>query len=115
MIKEFIAHTRMIKFRTVGIAHWLVMIGFGGMLLFFRGVRTGHQPRVPLVDHRCHLRLAPVGRDLGIGNVVGIVTLIVIRQLNHPRVPERISRFSGSRFVLPFTRSRRSCWSRAWA
>jgi hypothetical protein len=28
MIIEFIAHTRMNKFRSVGWAHWLVMIGF---------------------------------------------------------------------------------------
>ena len=35
---------------------------------------------------------------LGIATVVGIIVLIVIRQLNHPRVPERLSRFGGSRF-----------------
>ena len=28
MVIEFIAHTRMAKFRTVGWAHWLVMVGF---------------------------------------------------------------------------------------
>ncbi len=36
---------------------------------------------------------------LGIGTVVGILTLIVIRQLNHPRIPERLSRFAGSKFT----------------
>ncbi|NED70753.1 hypothetical protein G3I15_58520, partial [Streptomyces sp. SID10244] len=35
---------------------------------------------------------------LGLGTVIGIVVLMVIRQLNHPRVPERLSRFTGSRF-----------------
>ena len=28
MLKEFVGHTRMVKFRTVGWAHWLVMFGF---------------------------------------------------------------------------------------
>lgn len=28
MVVEFLAHTRMNKFRTVGWAHWLVMVGF---------------------------------------------------------------------------------------
>ncbi|AZG47577.1 hypothetical protein D7316_04189 [Gordonia insulae] len=99
MIKEFIAHTRMTKFRTVGWAHWLVMIGFlGGFLLWFEAYGQS-------IDPEFHW---PVFGDwfiwhlwdelLGIGTVVGILVLIAIRQLNHPRVPERLSRFSGSRF-----------------
>ncbi len=36
MLIEFIAHTRMNKFRTVGWAHWLVMVGFlAGFILYF--------------------------------------------------------------------------------
>ena len=36
MLIEFIAHTRMNKFRSVGWAHWLVMVGFlAGFILYF--------------------------------------------------------------------------------
>ncbi|MCS3880822.1 4Fe-4S dicluster domain-containing protein [Gordonia amarae] len=104
MIKEFIAHTRMIKFRTVGIAHWLVMIGFlCGMLLFFEAYGQAINPEFhwPIIGDTFGWHLWD--EILGIGTVVGIVTLIVIRQLNHPRIPERISRFSGSRFVPAYT------------
>ncbi|HEY5854141.1 MAG TPA: Fe-S oxidoreductase, partial [Aldersonia sp.] len=99
MLIEFIAHTRMVKFRTVGWAHWLVMIGFlGGAMLWFEAYGQtfdasfhwpifGAWPVYHLWDEL-----------LGIGTVVGILTLITIRQLNHPRLPERLSRFSGSKF-----------------
>jgi Fe-S oxidoreductase len=99
MLKEFIAHTRMVKFRTVGWAHWLVMVGFlGGFLLWFEAYGQS-------IDPEFHW---PVFGDwfiwhlwdelLGIGTVVGILVLMAIRQLNHPRTPERLSRFSGSNF-----------------
>ncbi|MGW0177233.1 (Fe-S)-binding protein [Rhodococcus sp. NPDC003322] len=99
MIVEFIAHTRMAKFRTVGWAHWLVMIGFlGGFLLWFEAYGQTFNPEFhwPLFGNTWVWHLWD--EILGIGTVVGIVTLIVLRQLNHPRVPERLSRFSGSKF-----------------
>ncbi|MDV7101050.1 (Fe-S)-binding protein [Gordonia amicalis] len=99
MIKEFIAHTRMVKFRTVGWAHWLVMIGFmGGALLWFEAYGQSINPEFhwPLFGDTFAWHLWD--ELLGIGTVVGIMVLIVIRQMNHPRVPERLSRFSGSRF-----------------
>ncbi|MCX4096260.1 (Fe-S)-binding protein [Nocardia sp. alder85J] len=100
MIVEFLAHTRMNKFRTVGWAHWLVMIGFlGGFILYFEAYGQTFDPTFhwPWFGnwHLYHL----LDEVLGIGTVVGIVVLIVIRQLNHPRVPARLSRFTGSRFV----------------
>ena len=53
MIVEFAAHTKMVKFRTVGWAHWLVMIGFAGFLVYAsRRLRPDLQPRVPLASHR---------------------------------------------------------------
>ncbi len=39
---------------------------------------------------------------LGLGTVIGITTLIVIRQLNHPRLPARLSRFGGSNFKAAY-------------
>ncbi|SDD27050.1 (Fe-S)-binding protein [Rhodococcus tukisamuensis] len=99
MIVEFIAHTRMQKFRTVGWAHWLVMIGFlGGMLLWFEAYGQTFNPEFhwPIFGDTWMWHLWD--EILGIGTVVGILTLIVIRQLNHPRIPERLSRFGGSKF-----------------
>ncbi|GAB20345.1 putative iron-sulfur binding reductase, partial [Gordonia effusa NBRC 100432] len=104
MMKEFIAHTRMVKIRTVGIAHWLVMIGFlGGFVLFFEAYGQAIDPEFhwPIFGDTFGWHLWD--ELLGIGTVIGIVTLIVIRQLNHPRVPERLSRFSGSRFLPAYT------------
>ncbi|WP_280400078.1 (Fe-S)-binding protein [Nocardia carnea] len=99
MLVEFLAHTRMNKFRTVGWAHWLVMIGFlGGAILWFEAYGQTFDPAFhwPIIGNTAAYHLWD--EILGIGTVVGIVTLIVIRQLNHPRVPERLSRFSGSAF-----------------
>jgi len=99
MMKEFVAHTRMNKFRTVGWAHWLVMIGFllGSIVAMEAYIQTfnpeGHWPIIggTAVYHF-------IDELLGIGTVVGIIALVIIRQLNHPRVPARMSRFGGSNF-----------------
>ncbi|MDO3651093.1 (Fe-S)-binding protein, partial [Nocardia mangyaensis] len=100
MIVEFLAHTRMNKFRTVGWAHWLVMIGFmGGAMLWFEAYGQTFDPKFhwPIIGDTAIYHLWD--EILGIGTVVGISALIIIRQLNHPRVPERLSRFSGSKFA----------------
>ncbi|MBL1072940.1 4Fe-4S dicluster domain-containing protein [Nocardia sp. 2] len=100
MMVEFIAHTRMNKFRTVGWAHWLVMIGFlAGFILWFEayGQVFDGSFHWPIIGNWGIYHL--MDEILGIGTVVGIVVLIVIRQLNHPRIPARLSRFSGSKFA----------------
>lgn len=100
MIVEFLAHTRMNKFRTVGWAHWLVMIGFlGGAMLWFEAYGQTFDPAFhwPIIGNTAIYHLWD--EILGIGTVVGILTLIILRQLNHPRLPERLSRFSGSKFA----------------
>ncbi|NMM92618.1 Fe-S oxidoreductase, partial [Rhodococcus sp. SRB_17] len=99
MVIEFIAHTRMAKFRTVGWAHWLVMIGFAlGMFVAMEAYIQTFNPASgwPIVSTWPIYHF--VDELLGLGTVIGITTLIVIRQLNHPRTPERLSRFSGSNF-----------------
>ncbi|GAA5045283.1 heterodisulfide reductase-related iron-sulfur binding cluster [Nocardia callitridis] len=99
MLVEFLVHTRMAKFRTVGWAHWLVMIGFmGGFILWFEAYGQTFDPEFhwPIFGDWAIYHLWD--EILGIGTVLGIGTLMVIRQLNHPRVPERLSRFSGSKF-----------------
>ncbi|MVU80130.1 4Fe-4S dicluster domain-containing protein [Nocardia sp. ET3-3] len=100
MFVEFIAHTRMNKFRTVGWAHWLVMIGFLlGFILWFEAYGQIFDPEFhwPIIGSWGIYHL--VDEILGIGTVVGILVLMAIRQLNHPRVPARLSRFSGSKFA----------------
>ncbi|MFF0458078.1 (Fe-S)-binding protein [Nocardia africana] len=99
MLVEFIAHTRMNKFRTVGWAHWLVMIGFiTGAILWFEAYGQTFDPEFhwPIIGNWGVYHFWD--ELMGIGTVVGILTLITIRQLNHPRVPQRLSRFSGSKF-----------------
>ncbi|MEV5648264.1 (Fe-S)-binding protein [Nocardia sp. NPDC052254] len=100
MLVEFIAHTRMNKFRTVGWAHWLVMVGFlAGAQFWFEAYGQTFKPTFawPIIGNTWWFHLGD--EVLGIATVVGIVALIIIRQLNHPRVPQRLSRFSGSKFA----------------
>ncbi|MGV9860270.1 heterodisulfide reductase-related iron-sulfur binding cluster [Gordonia sp. NPDC003425] len=99
MLKEFVAHTRMVKFRTVGWAHWLVMFGFLiGAIFWFEAYGQIFDPHFhwPVIGAWNVYIFAD--EVLGLGTVIGITALIIIRQINHPRVPARLSRFSGSKF-----------------
>lgn len=99
MLKEFVGHTRMTKFRTVGWAHWLVMFGFLiGAIFWFEAYGQIFDPHFhwPIIGSWSIYIFAD--EILGLGTVIGILTLMIIRQLNHPRVPQRLSRFAGSRF-----------------
>ncbi|RRQ29095.1 4Fe-4S dicluster domain-containing protein [Rhodococcus sp. Eu-32] len=103
MVVEFLAHTKMVKFRTVGWAHWLVMIGFMlGAVVWFEAYGQTFNPEFhwPLVGNTAVYHF--LDEILGLGTVIGITTLIIIRQLNHPRKPERQSRFAGSRFQAAY-------------
>ncbi|MCA2209604.1 (Fe-S)-binding protein [Nocardia rosealba] len=103
MIKEFAAHTRMVKFRTVGWAHWLVMVGFMlGFVTVFQAQGQIFSPTFtwPLVGNTFVYHL--LDELLALGTIIGAIVLIVIRQLNHPRVPARQSRFSGSNFFAAY-------------
>ena len=103
MVVEFLAHTKMVKFRTVGWAHWLVMIGFMlGAIVWFEAYGQTFNPEFhwPIVGDTAAYHL--IDELLGLGTVIGITTLIIIRQLNHPRKPERQSRFAGSGFKAAY-------------
>ncbi|OZC83809.1 Fe-S oxidoreductase [Rhodococcus sp. 06-412-2C] len=103
MIIEFAAHTKMVKFRTVGWAHWLVMIGFMvGSVFWFEAYGQTFNPEFhwPIVGDTAIYHL--MDEILGLGTVIGVTTLIIIRQLNHPRKPERQSRFAGSGFKAAY-------------
>ncbi|GAA3007547.1 (Fe-S)-binding protein [Actinokineospora diospyrosa] len=99
LVKEFAAHTRMNKFRHVGPWHWLVMWGFLiGSAALFEAYGEVFVPTWgwPVLDHwnLWHLLM----ELLGVATVVGGVALVLIRQLNHPRRADRLSRFQGSNF-----------------
>lgn len=103
MVVEFLAHTRMNKFRTVGWAHWLVMVGFLlGAIVWFEAYGQTFDPEFhwPLIGGTAVYHF--IDEILGLGTVIGIVTLIIIRQLNHPRQPGRMSRFTGSDFKAAY-------------
>ncbi|OQO90598.1 Fe-S oxidoreductase [Saccharomonospora piscinae] len=99
LVKEFAAHTRMNKFRSVGPWHWLVMWGFLlGSLSVFEAYGEVFVPHFtwPIIGHWSLWQL--LLELLGLGTVIGGVALAVIRQLNHPRRADRQSRFAGSNF-----------------
>ncbi|MRH87790.1 4Fe-4S dicluster domain-containing protein, partial [Nocardia sp. SYP-A9097] len=103
VVVEVGAHTRMNRFRTVGWAHWLVMVGFLlGMVFYFESYGQTFDPEFhwPIVGETFGYRL--LEEILSFGTVIGIVVLIVIRQLNHPRRPARLSRFGGSNFLAAY-------------
>ncbi|MFD4635568.1 Fe-S oxidoreductase, partial [Streptomyces sp. NPDC058473] len=98
VVREFLGHTRMNKWGIVGVAHWFVAVGFFTLLLTIVNA-VGQLFRADW--------LLPVIGDwtpynvfvefIGTMTVLGILTLIVIRQLNRPDSPERKSRFAGSK------------------
>jgi len=99
LIVEFAAHTKMNKKRSVGPAHWFVMWGFLiGSLAWFEAYGETFNPEFhwPLFGAWAPWLL--LTEILGVGTVLGGLVLIAIRQRNHPRDPERISRFAGSNF-----------------
>ncbi|MBE1580624.1 (Fe-S)-binding protein [Amycolatopsis roodepoortensis] len=99
LIKEFAAHTRMNKVKSVGPAHWLVMWGFLlGSLTVFEAYGEVFVPTWgwPILDDWSLFHL--LMELLGVGTIVGILVLIGIRQKNHPRRADRQSRFQGSNF-----------------
>ncbi|HVK22834.1 MAG TPA: (Fe-S)-binding protein [Actinokineospora sp.] len=99
LVTEFAAHTRMNKFRHVGLAHWMVMWGFLiGSAALFEAYGEVFVPTWgwPILDHwnLWHLLM----ELLGLATIAGGVALAVVRQLNHPRRADRQSRFQGSNF-----------------
>jgi Fe-S oxidoreductase len=96
--KEFFGHTRMNRWGIVGFAHWFVAIGFFTLVLtlvnafgqLFRADWT-----LPLIG--TWLPYEMFVEFIGLMTAAGILTLIVIRQLNRPSGAGRKSRFTGSK------------------
>jgi Fe-S oxidoreductase len=99
MLMETFLHTRMFQWRWVGVMHWFVYFGF---IILSSAVATGF---VQLFDPKWQLPIIGhwfvyewVCEGIGVLSTVGIVFLIVYRQLRHPRELGRGSRFFGSTF-----------------
>ncbi|QEV19217.1 (Fe-S)-binding protein [Streptomyces alboniger] len=97
VVKEFLGHTRMNRWGIVGVAHWFVAVGFFSLLLTIVnaiGQLFKADWMLPIIGEWAPYNVFV--EFLGTMTVLGIVTLIVIRQLNRPGKPGRKSRFAGS-------------------
>jgi Fe-S oxidoreductase len=97
MLVETLGHTRMLKWTHVGVFHWLVMVGFGGLFLALveaYGEVWNPAFHLPLIGQWGPYSL--LVELLGLGTVLGIAVLAVYRQVNNPRRTGRASRFYGS-------------------
>ncbi|MFG3174734.1 (Fe-S)-binding protein [[Kitasatospora] papulosa] len=97
--KEFLGHTRMNRWGIVGVAHWFVAVGFFSLLLtIVNAVGQLFQADwlLPIVGEWAPYNVFV--EFIGTMTVLGILVLIVIRQLSRPDKPGRKSRFAGSNF-----------------
>ncbi len=103
LLREFLGHTRMSRLPVVAVAHWFTMVGFG--VLFFTLVTAFGQLvepswALPLLGHFPPYEW--VTEVFAWGGLLGILTLMTIRQRHHPRRAPgehgRTSRFFGSTF-----------------
>ncbi|KAB7848325.1 (Fe-S)-binding protein [Streptomyces mobaraensis] len=97
VVKEFLGHTRMNKWGVVGVAHWFVAVGFFSLLLtIVNAIGQLFQADwiLPVIGDWAPYNVFV--EFLGTMTALGILTLIVIRQLNRPDKPGRKSRFAGS-------------------
>ncbi len=97
MLKETFLHTRMLQWHWVGIMHWFVYAAF---LFLSTAVLAAYfqlfAPSFawPVVGHWYPFEW--FSELIGLLSTVGIVFLIVYRQIHHPRSEGRRSRFFGS-------------------
>ncbi|MCB1301286.1 MAG: iron-sulfur-binding reductase, partial [Tetrasphaera sp.] len=101
LIKEFLGHTRMSRLPLVALAHWFTALSF--LILFATLVNAFFQLiwadfRLPVIGHFPPFEW--LIEAFAWGGLIGILVLIVIRQLAHPRSAAgehgRRSRFFGS-------------------
>ncbi|CAM5314376.1 Fe-S oxidoreductase OS=Streptomyces fumanus OX=67302 GN=GCM10018772_11100 PE=4 SV=1 [Streptomyces fumanus] len=97
--REFLGHTRMNRWGVIGVAHWFVAVGFFSLLLtIVNAIGQLFQADwiLPVIGDWAPYNVFV--EFIGTMTVLGILVLIVIRQLSHPRKPGRKSRFAGSNF-----------------
>src|SRR3954453_8018147 len=97
LVVESLGHTRMLKWSAIGAAHWFVFLGFYGLFLTLVeafGEVWNPEWHLPLIgDWGLWNLFADI---IGTGTILGIVYLIIRRQLDPPRFQGRTSRFAGS-------------------
>ncbi|MFH9404671.1 (Fe-S)-binding protein [Streptomyces sp. NPDC017638] len=99
VVREFLGHTRMNRWGIVGVAHWFVAVGFFTLLLTIVnafGQLFKAEWILPVLGDWAPYNVYV--EFIGTMTVVGILVLIAVRQLSHPRDPGRKSRFAGSNF-----------------
>ncbi|MGW7469170.1 (Fe-S)-binding protein [Streptomyces xantholiticus] len=97
VVREFLGHTRMNRWGIVGVAHWFVAVGFFSLLLtIVNAIGQLFQADwiLPIIGDWAPYNVFV--EFLGTMTVLGILTLIVVRQLSRPGKPGRKSRFAGS-------------------
>ncbi|WP_382465560.1 (Fe-S)-binding protein [Streptomyces noursei] len=99
VVKEFLGHTRMNRWGVVGVAHWFVAVGFFSLLLTIVnaiGQLFKADWILPIIGDWTPYNVFV--EFVGTMTTLGILALIVIRQLSKPNRPGRKSRFAGSNF-----------------
>ncbi|WP_328842540.1 (Fe-S)-binding protein [Nakamurella leprariae] len=103
VLVEVGAHTRMLQWGVVGAAHWLVMVGFGALVLtLVQAAGQTWNPRfeIPWLGHQAWYGL--LVELVAVLTLLGIGYLIVVRQRAHPRRAGLRSRFAGSNFAQAY-------------
>ncbi|AKA04741.1 Fe-S oxidoreductase [Streptomyces noursei ZPM] len=99
VVKEFLGHTRMNRWGVVGVAHWFVAVGFFSLLLTIVnaiGQLFKADWILPIIGDWTPYNVFV--EFVGTMTTLGILALIVIRQMSKPNRPGRKSRFAGSNF-----------------
>lgn len=99
VVREFLGHTRMNRWGVVGVAHWFVAVGFFSLVLTLVnafGQLFQADWMLPVIGH--WLPYEVFVEFIGLMTTLGILTLIVIRQLSRPG---RAGRKSASRAPTP--------------
>ncbi|WP_338677700.1 (Fe-S)-binding protein [Streptomyces sp. SCSIO 30461] len=99
LVREFVGHTRMNRWGVVGVAHWFVAVGFLTLLLtIVNAIGQLFQADwlLPIIGEWAPYNVYV--EFMGTMTVLGILVLIVVRQLSRPDKPGRKSRFAGSNF-----------------
>jgi Fe-S oxidoreductase len=98
MLRETVGHTRMLKWTTVGLAHWFVMVGFVTLSTLVLGAYFevfDPAAELPIIGHWTVFGL--LTEIIGALGIPAILYLMWVRLANRPsRDPAIKSRFTGS-------------------
>jgi Fe-S oxidoreductase len=97
LVRETLGHTRMNQWTLQGISHWFVFVGFGALFttLVHAYIQVfSPESALPIIGG--WLPYEFLVDTIGFLTGVGIITLILIRQITNRTKPGRASRFFGS-------------------